>query len=326
MKRRLFLTLPVVWAPVAAAAKDIASLDGVAAFNEYMRTKHGFSKQEMTAFFDGMTVHPRVIELVDAPASPGKKTYWREYQRRRLSPTTIAAGVRFMRKYQDTLKRAEDVFGVPGEIITAILGVETRYGKILGGFETARALATLAFHYPRRAAEFRSQLVELLVYAKQYGINPRQLRGSYAGAFGWPQFLPGSARRFAVDFDDNGRANLFSPKDAVGSIGNFLKQHGWMPGGAVSYPVNVPKPEPLLIATKENDYKPLFNRQQLANAGVRFDDDVKDELYLLVDLENRLDTEYRLGGQNFYALTRYNKSFKYAAIVADLGDALRERV
>ena len=326
MKRRLFLTLPIVWAPVAAAAKDIASLDGVAAFNQYMQTKHGFSKQEMTKFFDGMTVHPRVIELVDAPVSPGKKTYWREYRRRRLSPTTIAAGVRFMRKYQDTLKRAEDVFGVPGEIITAILGVETRYGKILGGFETARALATLAFYYPRRADEFRNQLVELLVYAKQYGINPRQLRGSYAGAFGWPQFLPGSARRFAVDFDDNGRANLFSPKDAVGSIGNFLKQHGWMTGGAVSYPVNVSKPEPLLIATKENDYKPLFNIQQLVNAGVEFDDDVKDELYLLVDLENRLDTEYRLGGQNFYALTRYNKSFKYAAIVADLGDALRERV
>ena len=325
MKRRLFLTLPVVLAPVAAA-KDITSLDGVAAFSEYMRTTHGFSTNEMTAFFDGMTVHPRVIELVDAPASPGKKTYWREYRRRRLSPATIAAGVRFMRKYQDTLKRAEEAFGVPGEIITAILGVETRYGKILGGFETARALATLAFYYPRRAAEFRSQLVELLVYAKQYGINPRQLRGSYAGAFGWPQFLPGSARRFAVDFDGSGHANLFSPKDAVGSIGNFLKQHGWMPGGAVSYPANVSKPEPLLIATKENDYKPLFNRQQLANAGVRFDDDVKDELYLLVDLENRLDTEYRLGGQNFYALTRYNKSFKYAAVVADLGDTLRERV
>ncbi len=313
--------LPVLRA-AAAAEPTIAELDGAEAFWERMRA-HAFSPDELRELFSKIRVNERVIALMDAPSDPSRKTYWREYRRRRLSPRHIAEGARFMRRHAAILSRAEEKYGVPGEIITAILGVETRYGKVLGGFGTARALATLAFAYPRRAAEFQNELAELLIYARRYGMNPLSLRGSFAGAFGMPQFLPGSARRFAVDFDEDGRADLFSVADAAGSIGNFLVEHGWKRGGAISYPVAaIPDPTPLEEATRQNGYKPVFTREILAAAGVEAGD-IADELYLLVDLENRYDTEYRLGAQNFYALTRYNKSFKYAAAVFDLSVALR---
>ena len=305
-----------------AAAATIAELDGVEAFIEEMRA-HAFSPDALRALFSEMQVNERVIALMDAPSDPSRKVYWREYRRRRLTPHYIAEGARFMRRHAAVLARAEEEYGVPDEIIAAILGVETRYGEVLGGFDTARALSTLAFAYPRRGEEFRGELAELLIYARRYGINPLQLRGSFAGAFGLPQFLPGSARRFAVDFDGDGRADLFAVADAAGSIGNFLQKHGWRRGGAIAYPIaEIPDPQPLEEATRENGYKPLFSVRQLADAGVEAGD-IADELYLLVDLENRYDTEYRLGAQNFYVLTRYNRSFKYAASVLDLSAALR---
>lgn len=306
----------------AAAAQTIAELDGVEAFLQQMR-QHDFAPDKLRTLFAGMQVNARVISLMDAPSDPTRKTYWREYRKRLLTPRHIAEGARFMRRHATPLVRAEKEYGVPGEIITAILGAETRYGKVLGGFATARALATLAFAYPRRAVEFRSELTALLIYARRQGINPLNLRGSFAGAFGMPQFLPSSAQRFAVDFNGDGRADLFSPADAAGSIGNFLRQHGWQRGGAIAYPISaVPNPLPLAAQTRDNGYKPTFTRAQLAAAGVEAGA-IADELYLLVDLENRYDTEYRLGAQNFYTLTRYNKSFKYAASVFDLSVALR---
>lgn len=325
MERRTFLlgaAAAILPAPLRAQEKTIAELDGVADFIMQMR-EHGFAAEELRALFSQMRVHRRVISLMDAPADPARKTYWREYRKRLLTARRIAEGKKFMRKHETALARAEDEYGAPREILVAILGAETRYGKVLGGFGIARALATLAFAYPRRAQEFQAQLRELLLYTRDSGIAPESLRGSFAGAFGMPQFLPGSARRYAVDFDGDGRADLFSPADAVGSIGSFLKAHGWSRGGALSYPVSdIPDPAPLAAATRDNGYKPLFTRAQLADAGVRAGD-IADELYMLVDLENRYDTEYRLGAQNFYTLTRYNKSFKYAAAVSDLAAALR---
>ena len=308
--------------PVRAEERAIVELDGAAEFIEKMR-QHGFAPDNLRLMFSDMQINRRVISLMDAPSDPTRKTYWREYRKRLLTPRLVADGRRFVRQHESPLARVEKIYGVPREVVAAILGAETRYGKVLGGFGTARALATLAFAYPRRAEEFRAQLEALLLYARRHEINPLNLRGSFAGAFGMPQFLPGSARRFAVDFDEDGRADLFSPEDAIGSIGNFLAKHGWIDSGAISYPItHIPDPQTLAEATRRNGYKPLFTRAQLAEAGVQAGD-IANELYMLVDLENRYDTEYRLGAQNFYVLTRYNKSFKYAASVADLAAALR---
>ncbi|MGU9951773.1 MAG: lytic murein transglycosylase B [Gammaproteobacteria bacterium WSBS_2016_MAG_OTU1] len=328
MKRREFLMAAALLPLTATRAADdsILALEGVESFIVDMRAKHGFAPEDLRDFFSRMKVNKRVIELMDQPVDKSRKTYWREYRRRQLSADKIVQGVKFMRQHKADLLRAEKEYGIPPEITTAIVGIESRYGKVLGGFVTARALSTLAFAYPRRAEEFREQLAEFLIYVRQQNIDPLQLRGSFAGAFGMSQFLPESARRYAVDYDGNGRADLFAPADAIGSIGHFLQQHGWQRGGAIAVPIeSIAMPEALVEATRNNDYKPLWTPQQLAAADVVAAAPLADELYLLVDLENRYDTEYRLGAQNFYVITRYNKSFKYASSVFDLSEAIRKK-
>ena len=330
MKRRNFLKLSaaaLASAAIPAAGREpVLALAGAEPFIARMQQEHGFAPEVVREFLGKLSVNPKVIARMDAPKTPGRKVYWRDYRRRFLTPRGIAAGAAFMRRNAEVLARAEKQYGVPGEITAAILGVETRYGKILGDFSVAESLATLAFAYPRRAAEFQNQLADLLIYARRANISPLRLRGSFAGAFGMPQFLPGSARSFAVDFDGDGRADLFAAADSAGSIGNFLAKHGWMRGGAILYPAQVRGDAAALVAeVRGNAYKPLWTPQRLKEKGINAEDNIADELYLLVDLENRYDTEYRIGGGNFYALTRYNKSFKYAAAVFDLGAELRAR-
>ena len=337
MKRRDCLRL-ILLAPVFAPSPlargerkaDETALDapGARDFVSEMAERHGFRSEEVERMLSSVKINPRVVELMDAPRDPKKKVYWREYRARRLRPQDVAAGAAFFRARAKALARAEKEFGAPAEIITAILGVETRYGRVLGGFRVAEALATLAFGYPRRGAEFRRQLESFILFARENRLDALSLKGSYAGAFGAPQFLPESARKHATDYDGDGRANLFSLADAIGSVGNFLRAHGWRRGGPVSYPARVTgDPAPILRAARAADYKPTMTREQLAAAGVEIlaDSPPPDELYLLADLENRLDTEYRAAAANFYALTRYNNSFKYAATVQDLAAEIRKR-
>ena len=336
MNRRSCLRLIIfapLFAPTPTRAHDAGhpalEAPGARQFVEDMTVRHGFLPAEMERMLSAVNINPRVVELMDAPRDPDKKVYWREYRARRLRAGDIADGVAFFRAHQTHLLRAEKEFGVPAEIITAILGVETRYGKILGGFRVAEALATLAFGYPRRAAEFRRQLESFVLFARENKLDVLSLKGSFAGAFGAPQFLPESARQHARDYDGDGSANLFSLPDAIGSVGNFLRAHGWRRGGPISFPAKVSgDPADILRAGREAQYKPTMTRQQLADAGVEIlasNSIPADELYLLADLENRLDTEYRAAAANFYALTRYNNSFKYAAVVQDLAAEIRRR-
>ena len=314
--------------PPAMARQSILALPAVGPFIAKMNHEYGFVPEELRTFFAHMEVNRRVIELMDAPTAPNKKVYWQEYRARRLLPRHVVAGVKFHHRHLAALRRAEDNYGVPAEIITAIIGVETKYGRHLGNFAVGRALATLAFLYPRRGREFEDELADFLLYARDAKIDPAALRGSYAGAFGIPQFLPSSVRRFAVDFDNDGRVDLFTATDSIGSIGNFLSMHGWRRGAALLHGVAAPNQvAPFVAATENNDYKPLFSWSELKDAGFTAKDGKPDEgPYLLVDLENRYDTEYRIGGQNFYALMRYNKSFKYAAVVVDLSEAVRQNL
>ena len=334
MNRRSCLRL-IVFAPAFALApsrahdQDTVALEapGAREFVEEMMARHGFQRAELERMLSAVKINARVVELMDAPRDPDKKVYWREYRARRLRPGDVADGVAFFRANRKHLARAEEDFGVPAEIITAILGVETRYGKILGGFRVAESLATLAFGYPRRAAEFRRQLESFVLFARENKLDVLSLKGSFAGAFGAPQFLPESARKHARDYDGDGRANLFSLPDAIASVGNFLRAHGWRRGGPIAFPAKVSgDPADILRAVREAEYKPTMTREQLAQAGVEIPAEAPaDELYLLADLENRLDTEYRVAAANFYALTRYNNSFKYAAVVQDLAAEIRRR-
>ena len=210
-------------------------------------------------------------------------------------------------------------FGVPEEVIVGIIGVETTFGKNIGTFRVIDALATLAFDYPKRSAYFRGELEHYLVFSRDQKIDPLRVKGSYAGAIGIPQFMPGSYRRFAVDFDGDGQINLAtSPADAIGSIGNFLKAHGWVPGEPVAFPAQVSGEAWRKLAGA--GIVPATRFADLPEYGVKTAADLPgDTLCALVELESPgqpLDVRVTL--KNFFVLTRYNRSNLYAAAVLDL--------
>ena len=290
-----------------------------------MQDKHRFSEDELRIFFSQLSIDEKALRLMLPATIPGgKKTYWLEYRKKRLTPANIRRGKDFLRDHRRLLQSAEDTFGIPGTVITAIIGIETRFGTYLGRFSIARALTTLALRHPTRAQEFQQELSHLLLYARETNADVLGISGSYAGAFGIPQFLPSSARRYAVDFNHDGRIDLFTVADAIGSIGNFLQQHGWLSDIGIAYPATVHKdPHVLMKQVADNHYRPVLSREDLAHSGVTFTaPSTHKARYLLIDLPNRYDTEYRVGTQNFYAITRYNKSFKYAAAVTDLAAAI----
>jgi membrane-bound lytic murein transglycosylase B len=209
----------------------------------------------------------------------------------------------------------------------AIIGIETAYGRNVGRYRVLDALATLAFDYPRRAEFFRAELEQFLLLTGEQGADPLAAKGSYAGAIGIPQFMPGSVRRYAVDFDGDGRADVAaSPEDAIGSVANFLAHHGWVRSVSIGWPATVsPGAADELVAA---GIKPQFAFAELAARGVAVagEPPAAGIALALVDLPSRAaPIEYRLGSANFYAITRYNRSNFYAAAVSDLAQALRQR-
>jgi membrane-bound lytic murein transglycosylase B len=244
-----------------------------------------------------------------------------------LTERRLAGGVEFWNKHRQALERAEREYGVAPEYIVAIIGVETLYGRNTGRWRIIDALATLAFDYPPRADFFRQELASYLLLARDEGINVFAMRGSYAGAFGIPQFMPGSARRYAVDFDGSGAIDLHrSPVDAVGSVANFLNRHGWQPGGEAMFEAQVQGDGYRAFA--DGRLEPKYPIAELLRAGVEavaLPEELAGEPAALIELASAgYSSEFRLGLQNFYVLTRYNRSAFYAAAVAELAKALRQ--
>lgn len=306
----------------------------VVEFIDYMVTRHAFNREQLVHTFNQMKFNPQSIQLVKPSPNPNFKN-WEAYRSRFVEPRRISAGLDFWDKYADVLDRAEKQFGVPAQIIVGIIGVETIYGRNVGNFRVVDVLGSLAFAYPEtpnkatRMAYFRGELEQCLLYAREAGIDPLTLVGSYAGAIGWPQFMPSSIRQFGVDFEGNGKIDLrSSPVDAIGSVANFLKQHGWnkdidLP---IVYPATIVGPHPEAIENK--DLNATFTRQQLASVAISTRipnaNPAQDPLlYGLVDLQNgKNPTEYWLATQNFFAITKYNRSYFYAMSVIDLGNAI----
>src|SRR5258706_310883 len=255
---------------------------------------------------------------------------WQRYRGRFVNETRIAEGAEFARRPARALARAAEEHGVPEEIIVAIIGIETIYGRQMGVWRVIDALSTLAFDYPPRAEFFRSELEQFLLYSRETGIDVFSVRGSYAGAIGIPQFMPGSYRRFAVDFDGDGIANLRqSPVDAIGSVANFLAKHGWRRGERIELPARVvggnagDSHRKLLEAGAE----PKTPLGELKNFGVETRTDLAlDTPAALIERENsEAPAEYRIGLRNFYVLTRYNRSVQYASAAVDLAQETRKR-
>jgi membrane-bound lytic murein transglycosylase B len=304
----------------------------VADFIDNMVTRHGFDRTELESLFKKVRYVDTTIQLIK-PAPPGKPKNWQAYRARFIEPVRINAGVAFWDTYADALTRAEERYGVPAEIIVGIIGVETVYGRNTGSFRVLDALTTLGFDYPptpTRAARmefFRGELENILLLARDSGVDPFSLYGSYAGAIGWPQFMPGSIRKYAVDFDGDGKIDLRnSPVDAIGSVANFLAEHGWKRGEPLVFPASVS-----MESNRGWDMfigQPLeakFKLDEMKAAGVTPTvEPPADMQFGLVDLQNGGEpTEYWLGAANFFAITQYNRSFFYAMSVIDLGRAVR---
>ena len=330
---------------------NFSQWQGVTEFIDQVAARNGFSKAELEAWLRQAHYVDSAVQLMK-PAPPGRPKNWTAYRLRFVEPIRINAGAAFWNQNADALARAEARFGVPAEIIVGIIGVETVYGRNTGNFRVMDAITTLAFAYPNtpnrevRMAYFRGELENTLLFAREANIDPFSLLGSYAGAIGWPQFMPGSIRRFAIDFDGDGRIDLRnSAVDAIGSVANFLVQHGWKSGDPIVFPATVRSASSLAV-DNAGDVPSTVSAGSTAGSWQRFIsqgleatntlDDLRDSgvtpivappadlRYGLIDLQNGDGpTEYWLATNNFFAITQYNRSYFYAMSVVDLGRAVR---
>lgn len=279
---------------------------------------------------------PRVKQLI-LPASVGTAKNWAAYRDRFIEPRRLEAGLAFWAEHEAALARAESQFGVPAEVVVGIIGVETFYGRITGGFKVLDALATLAFDFPTehpravdRQAFFRSELAEFLKLCRENGLDAAEVRGSYAGALGWPQFMPGSWRKHAVDFDGDGHIDLVtSPVDAIGSVAHYLSEYGWKPGETTHYSVKLPADRRERARLLAPDIKPTFTADDLVAAGAAPSEAAREHQgpMAVIELQNgpRKAPTVVLGTQNFWVVTRYNWSAYYAMAVIELGQAVKAR-
>ena len=272
---------------------------------------------------------PQVPKLMLPPAK-GQAKNWQLYRSRFIEPIRIRAGLRFWQQNQAALERAEREYGVPAETIVGIIGVETIYGQQMGSFRVMDALATLAFDFPAahpRAKErtefFRRELEQFLSLSNRSNTDPFEPRGSYAGAMGLPQFMPSSWVRYAVDFDGDGRIDLFkSPTDAIGSVANYFRGHGWTPGMPTHFGVQFDAATLQLDELLAPDILPTFSAASMQTKGAVLDAAGAQHAgpLALVELQNGgAAPSYVAGTENFYAITRYNWSSYYAMAVIELG-------
>lgn len=317
-----------------------ANNPNVDAFIDDLVARYDFDSASLHALFNKVSYSTTAVKLVTPSATPSAKN-WRAYQARFIEPVRIAAGVKFWRANQAALQRASQQYGVPPEAIVGIIGVETIYGRYMGNFRALDALTTLTFDYPNtpnraeRQATFRKNLEDLLVWTHDQQIDPTTVLGSYTGAIGIPQFLPSSIVQYAVDFDGDGKIDLRnSPADAIGSVANYLKQHGWETGRPVVWKIGGDVgSQGIAQAAADGQPEPHWSLAQLTKAGMLLADpsvNVMSEAgtpITVVDLPTPgRPTEYTLGTQNFYVLTRYNRSFFYALAVYQLGQAVKARI
>lgn len=313
---RYFLLTLLLLASTAQA--NYAQRDDVKAFIQEMHSKHGHDVEKLTRWFSNAS---RQEETLKAIAKPAEGLPWHKYRKIFMTEKRINKGVAFWKKHQTTLERAEQKYGVPPEIITAIIGVETFYGVYKGKHPAFDTLVTLAFDYPKRAAFFRKELEQYLLLVKEENLDAFALKGSYAAAMGMPQFISSSYRHYAVDFDNDGRRDLLeNPVDAIGSVANYFKHHDWKKDGPVVASARYSAKKPFV----KYALKPKHSISALSKHGLFPSQPVAPSaLATPIELELTQGHEYWLGLHNFYVITRYNHSHLYAMAVYQLSQAIR---
>ena len=312
--------------PAASQPKGYAARSEVREFIAELASSEGFDARELRRVFAGARYQPAIIAAMTRPLTAPPQ--WYEYAPRFLNPARIEAGVAFWRENAGALARAQREFGVPAEVIVAIIGVETDYGRNTGSYRVLDALTTLAFDYPRRAEFFRGELRQFLLLAREQAISPLQPTGSYAGAIGIAQFMPGSVRAYAIDFDGDGSIDLeHDVADAVGSVANFLLRHGWQPGQPVMATARIDAEGDAVAATLDGgmgERRSLAEWVRLGVTGFAIPADLAPDPVGIVMLEEPDAASYWLAFNNWYVLTRYNRSRLYASAVHALAQAVKE--
>ncbi len=304
---------------VAPAIADYSQHELAGPFIETMVQQHGFDRAQVVGWLRQAERKQSILDAISRPAEKAKP--WRDYRRIFITPDRVARGVQFWSENRASLQRAERETGVPASVIVGIIGVETYYGRNTGSHRVLDALATLGFDYPPRADFFRKQLEEYLLLVRETGLPLDQVKGSYAGAMGFGQFIPSSYRNFAVDFDGDGRVDLLGSRpDAIGSVANYLKVHGWRAGAPTATPAVVTQPPAVTLTT---GLQPDQTLASLVQQGVRPKGDWPASSRVgLIRLEGDNGDEYWLGGENFYVVTTYNRSQMYALAVLQLSEAV----
>ncbi|WP_340680894.1 lytic murein transglycosylase B [Paraglaciecola sp.] len=325
MYLRLFLLTVVTF--LGSTQSNAEPLDEQQQFINMMVVKHHFSKVDLDKLFAQANKNDNILQSI---AKPWEAKPWYQYHPIFLTEKRLSKGLEFWTKYKTELTKAEQQTGVPAQIIVAIIGVETFYGAYTGKYSVLGALTTLGFYYPPRAKFFRSELEHLLLLAREEHFDVTTLQGSYAGAMGWGQFIPSSYRAYAVDFDGDGVRDLLNnPVDAIGSVANYFKRHGWQQDQDVAYPVKVSGNKYQAHLSKELRLKD--NWQTLKQSGVQLKNVNNPKQALLaaskvklLELEQSDQSEYWVLLPNFYTITRYNHSPLYAMVIHQFSQQLEQ--
>ena len=292
----------------------------VRAYLDELSGSYGFSRNNLEKILSDHKPNKRIIDLISRPSE--KRLQWHEYRKILVDEARVKLGVEFWNENIVALSEAEQVYSVAPEIIVAIIGVETRYGKIMGSYPVVEALSTLAFDYPPRAKFFRKELTEFFILTRDQKLDPASLTGSYAGAMGYGQFIPSSYRAYAVDFDGDNFKDIWNNKaDAIGSVANYFSRHGWQGDGPVI--VRGYKTSHNLDVTANESLEPKFLAGDLRKKGIRNNlaDNTKVALF---EMQGERGQEYWLGLSDFYVITRYNRSSMYALAVFQLSQAIKQ--
>jgi len=322
MKEKYFIyitLLSLLLSSPTIHSKDIVSREK---FISYMEEKHGFNYKELNLLFDKTIISKSILDAIQRPAE--KKFLWYQYRKIFLKEKRIKEGVKFWLDNRLKLEEAEKKFGVPPEIITAIIGVETFYGRNSGNYRVIDSLSTLAFHYPKRAAFFLSELEHFLLLAREQNFDPEKLKGSYAGAMGMPQFISSSYRNYAIDFDNDNVVDIWhNTNDVIGSVANYFFEHGWKNNEPIISKVMIEGSQYKNILDKSLELN--INRTDLKKYGILTNLDFHDyEKLKLFEFKLENSSEFWLAQKNFYVITRYNHSKLYAMAVYQLAQKIKE--
>ena len=294
MKKISLLLLTAFYVPFIFL--DYSKTTQALSFIEEMVTKHGFEESYLIEIFQSAEKKEKIINSMNRPAE--KKFSWTQYKARLISPIRVNNGADFLQRFLPEFEKAEEKFGVPKEIIAAIIGIESSYGSITGRERVIDSLSTLAFDYPRRSNFFTKQLEHFLLLSREEKLDAFSMKGSYAGAMGYGQFIPSSYRSYAIDFDNDGIRNIVTnPVDAIGSVANYLSKHGWEKNALIAEALernDVTSDFKTSLTLKDKDALELVSKTNLF-----------DKKYLQINFE---DSEFWLGHKNLYVLSRYNRS------------------